>query len=73
MDETMRTGKTYEESLNLVNEASKLAVASGEDLSDTMGIVNKIMVALKINANNPNDLAQAMQNLHALSVFKPLI
>lgn len=69
MDETMRTGKTYEQSLNLVNEASKLAVASGEDLGDTMGIVNKIMVALKINANNPKDLAQAMQNLHATSVF----
>ena len=69
MDDTMRTGKDYAQALNLVTEASKLAVASGESLSDTMGIVNKIMVALKINADNPNDLALAMQNLHATSVY----
>ena len=69
MNETMRTGKTYAEALNLVNNASKLAVASGEDLSDSMQIVNKIFVALKINANNTQDVADAMQNLHATATF----
>ena len=69
MNETMRTGKTYAESLNLVNQASKLAVASGEDLADSMQIINKIFVALKINANNAQDVADAMQNLHATATF----
>lgn len=69
MNETMRTGKSYSEAMNLVSEASKLAVASNEDLADSMLIVNKIFTALKINANDQQDVADAMQNLHATATF----
>lgn len=69
MNETMRTGKSYSEAMNLVSEASKLAVASNEDLANSMLIVNKIFTALKINANDEMDVKKAMQNLHATATF----
>jgi TP901 family phage tail tape measure protein len=69
MDAVMRTGKSYEEATVIVEKTAKLAVASGEDLANAVGIVNKLFLALDINARNTETLDKALQQLHATAVF----
>jgi len=65
VDETMRMGKSYEEAMIIVQNASKLAIASGENLSDATAIVNKIFVALGVNGR---DTGEVMEFLHGTAI-----
>ena len=69
MDAVMRTGKSYEEATIIVKKTAELAVASGEDLADAVGIVNKLFLALEINARSTETVDKALQQLHATAVF----
>ena len=66
INDVVRTGQTLESSYKIVRATSKLAIASGEDLSDAVSIVNKIFVALKINAN---DADKAVQSIHSTAIL----
>jgi len=69
MDAVMRTGKSYEEARVIVQKTSKLATASGESLGDAVGIVNKLFLALDVNATKTEDVDKALQQMHATAVF----
>ena len=66
MNTVMRAGMDYATAQAVVSATSKLAVASGEDLASSIDIVNKIFIALKINAE---DADEAVQDLHATATF----
>lgn len=69
MDAVMRTGKSYEEARVIVQKTSKLATASGESLGDAVSIVNKLFLALGVNATKAEDVDRALQQMHATAVF----
>ena len=62
--EVIKTGKTYEQSMNLVSVAGKVAIASFEDLSTATDILNARFTALNLNANdkNLNEFANRLQS-----------
>lgn len=64
-DNLVRTGKTYQESIQITRETAKLAVATGEDLESTASTVSKLMTALKINAK---DTDQVLNTLHSTAI-----
>lgn len=62
--EVIKTGKTYEQSMNLVKTAGKVAVASFEDLTTATNILNQRFTALGISATdkNLNEFANRLQS-----------
>lgn len=62
--EVIKTGKTYEQSMNLVKTAGKIAVASFEDLTTATNILNQRFTALGISATdkNLNEFANRLQS-----------
>ena len=62
--EVIKTGKSYEQSMNLVSVAGKVAIASFEDLSTATNILNARFTALNLNANdkNLNEFANRLQS-----------
>ena len=62
--EVIKTGKTYEQSMNLVKTAGKVAVASFEDLTTATNILNQRFTALNISATdkNLNEFANRLQS-----------
>lgn len=62
--EVIKTGKSYEQSMNLVSMAGKIAIASFEDLTTATNILNARFTALNINATdkNLNEFANRLQS-----------
>ena len=62
--EVIKTGKSYEQSMNLVSVAGKVAIASFEDLTTATNILNSRFTALNLNANdkNLNEFANRLQS-----------
>ena len=62
--EVIKTGKSYEQSMNLVKTAGKVAVASFEDLTTATNILNQRFTALGISATdkNLNEFANRLQS-----------
>ena len=62
--EVIKTGKTYEQSMNLVSMAGKIAIASFEDLTTATNILNSRFTALNLNATdkNLNNFANRLQS-----------
>ena len=62
--EVIKTGKSYEQSMNLVSVAGKVAIASFEDLTTATNILNSRFTALNLTANdkNLNDFANRLQS-----------
>ena len=62
--EVIKTGKSYEQSMNLVSVAGKVAIASFDDLSTATNILNARFTALNLNASdkNLNDFANRLQS-----------
>ena len=52
--EVIKTGKSYDQSMNLVKQAGKIAVASFEDLTTATDILNSRFTALDLSATNKN-------------------
>lgn len=65
IDDVVRTGQTLKGAMDIVKASGELAVASGEKLSDAVEIVNKVMVALKVNTNQTNIITN---EFHATAV-----
>ena len=64
-----RTGRTFEEAVKIVTNASNLAIVSGESLADSVNVLNKVMVAFDINIANT---AKTMDILHSATLTTPL-
>ena len=64
-----RTGRTFEEAVKIVKNASNLAIVSGESLADSVNVLNKVMVAFDINISNT---AKTMDILHSATLTTPL-
>lgn len=62
--EVIKTGKSYEQSMNLVSVAGKVAIASFEDLITATNILNARFTALNLNASdkNLNEFANRLQS-----------
>lgn len=62
--EVIKTGKSYEQSMNLVKQAGKIAVASFEDLTTATDILNSRFTALDLSATdkNLNEFANRLQS-----------
>ena len=50
-----RTGQTYQDSLTIAKAGVTLSVASGEDLSKTLAVTTKALVAFGINAESAGE------------------
>ncbi len=64
-----RTGRTFEEAVKIVTNASNLAIVSGESLADSVNVLNKVMIAFDINIENT---AKTMDILHSATLTTPL-
>jgi hypothetical protein len=64
-----RTGRTFEDAVKIVTNASNLAIVSGESLADSVNVLNKVMVAFDINIANT---AKTMDILHSATLTTPL-
>jgi len=64
-----RTGRSYKEALGIMTGASKLAIASGESLSDSVSITNTTLKAFDISVLNS---AEALDSLHSATLKTPL-
>lgn len=65
LDDVVRTGQSFKGAMDIVNSSMQLASASGEELSDSVYLINKIMVALKTNTK---DADKVTQSLHATAI-----
>lgn len=65
VDALIRSGRSYGDAMKIVEQASKLAVASGDGLKETSAVVTKILVALAIKGENAQ---QALNALHSTAI-----
>ena len=64
-----RTGRTYEEAMQLITQATKLAVSSGENMALSTDVLNKALIAFNINVSDTN---KVMNIFHSASIKSPL-
>lgn len=64
-----RTGRTYEEAMEIVKKSASLAVVSGESLTDSVNVLNKAMKAFNIGIE---ETANVMDILHSSTLTTPL-
>ena len=69
INDVARTGKGLEEAISIVKQSAQLAMGSGENLSDTVNIINKAITAFKIKGE---DLTTVMDKLHSIVAETPL-
>lgn len=65
IEELVRTGRGLEESVEIISKVSKLAIASGEELGKTSGVIQKIMVSLNLEASRTDEI---LNILHSTSL-----
>lgn len=65
VDDLIRTGKSYEDSMKIIAETAKLAVASGDSLAHTAEVATKIIVSLGLKSENTSE---ALGSLHSVAI-----
>lgn len=62
VDSLIRTGRSYDESRQIIEQVAKLSTASGDTLKDTAQVVTKVMVALGVNGDKTVDTLNTMHS-----------
>ena len=58
----IRTGRSFEESKEIIKEVALLSVATGDSLAESAQIATKVMVALDINASKTTETLNTMHS-----------
>lgn len=62
VSDLIRTGRSFEESRQIIEQVAKLSTASGDSLKSTAQVVTKVMTALDVSADKTIDTLNSMHS-----------